>query len=168
MKYCLRHEMNLPPIITCSRPRRTSRNNPRVRRVVHVLSTTGHIYNTAPCFIIIVTVPWIVRIVHCVGRTRVQIRMAVIVHKGPVIAVNFQNVPYERPSARRRETIITTRGAKNWAFLEPRAASKRHFVVSSSGLSGLHPALPPMAESLGALSSTKFDGEIIENEKRGC
>ena len=61
-----------------------------------------------------------------------------------------------------------TRGAKNWAFLEPRAASKRHFVVSSSGLSGLHPALPPMAESLGALSSTKFDGEVIENEKRGC
>ena len=60
------------------------------------------------------------------------------------------------------------RGAKNWAFLEPRAASKRHFVVSSSGLSGLHPALPPMAESLGALSSTKFDGEVIENEKRGC
>ena len=60
------------------------------------------------------------------------------------------------------------RGAKNWAFLEPRAASKRHFVVSSSGLSGLHPALPPMAESLGALSSTKFDGGVIENEKRGC
>ena len=59
-------------------------------------------------------------------------------------------------------------GGQNWAFLEPRAASKRHFVVSSSGLSGLHPALPPMAESLGALSSTKFDGEIIENEKRGC
>lgn len=63
---------------------------------------------------------------------------------------------------------LTGGGAKNWAFLEPRAASKRHFVVSSSGLSGLHPALPPMAESLGALSSTKFDGEIIENEKRGC
>ena len=42
------------------------------------------------------------------------------------------------------------------------------FVASLSGLSGLHPALPPMAESLGALSSTKFDGEVIENEKRRC
>ena len=29
-------------------------------------------------------------------------------------------------------------------------------------------ALPPMAESLGALSTEKFDGEIIENEKRRC
>ena len=74
---------------------------------------------------------------------------------------------YAIPSAPSDHGLLQ-RGAKNWAFLEPRAASKRHFVVSSSGLSGLHPALPPMAESLGALSSTKFDGEIIENEKRGC
>ena len=44
------------------------------------------------------------------------------------------------------------------------AGSKRHFVVSFSGLSGLHPTLPPMAESLGTLSSTKFGGETIENE----
>ena len=29
-----------------------------------------------------------------------------------------------------------------------------------------HPALPPMAESLGTLSSAKFGGETIENEKR--
>ena len=47
-------------------------------------------------------------------------------------------------------------------------ASRWSLIYCSGGLSGLHPALPPMAESLGALSSTKFDGEIIENEKRGC
>ena len=32
-----------------------------------------------------------------------------------------------------------------------------------SGLLGSNPALPPMAESLGALSSTVFGGEIVEN-----
>ena len=68
----------------------------------------------------------------------------------------------------RMEELRRAEGGQKLGILEPRAAGKRHFVGSSSGLSGLHPALPPMAESLGALSSTKFDGEIIENEKRGC
>ena len=64
-----------------------------------------------------------------------------------------------------RALVITlyTGGAK-LGILEPRAASKRLFVVSFGGLSGLHPALPPMAESLGALSSAKFGGEVIEDK----
>ena len=53
-------------------------------------------------------------------------------------------------------------GQKCGIFLKSRGG-KRHFVVSLSGLSGLHPALPPMAESLGVPFPAIFGGEIIEN-----
>ena len=55
-------------------------------------------------------------------------------------------------------------GGQKLGYFWSHVASKRHLSGASSGLSGLHPALPPMAESLGALSSTKFGGEVIENE----
>ena len=58
--------------------------------------------------------------------------------------------------------IQVTGGQKCGNFLS-HAAGKRHFVVSLSGLSGLHPALPPMAESLGVPFSAIFGGEIIKN-----
>ena len=60
--------------------------------------------------------------------------------------------------------VPNPKGGPKLGILEPRAASKRLFVGSFSGLSGLHPALPPMAESLGALSSAKFGGEVVENK----
>ena len=74
----------------------------------------------------------------------------------------FRRCPQAVDDLSRSLTRTTLGGQKCGIFLKSRGG-KRHFVVSLSGLSGLHPALPPMAESLGVPFPAIFGGEIIEN-----